>query len=296
MKKIGFLNGPDSDFSDFVIEYINKTHASNAIAKKIIVDAINSDSVADFDLIFDRVSDKVPFFNSVMKYYASIGIQIINNPFSCRFNDNFLLNTILKTLNIETLRTVLLPSKEQPLGTDSSHFSNLVFPLNWKEIFNYIGFPSVIKLNQGSNINNSYVFYNEQEFFSVYDFTGDSVMILQQFVDYSDIIRCFVAGDKSFAFFYDARKPIHMRFYNDWKKIDSSVREKIEKNSVEISKTIGLDFNTLDFIVKDKKVYAIDYYNSNPEINKSYMPADIFEWLVKSTADMLVSRSTIKSV
>ena len=42
-------------------------------------------------------------------------------------------------------KTVLLPSYEHPEDTTSDSFSNLVSPLDWENMFGYVGFPAFMK-------------------------------------------------------------------------------------------------------------------------------------------------------
>jgi hypothetical protein len=40
-------------------------------------------------------------------------------------------------------KTVILPSYEMPTDTKGESFSNLAYPLDWENIFNYVGFPGL---------------------------------------------------------------------------------------------------------------------------------------------------------
>ena len=46
-------------------------------------------------------------------------------------------------------KTVILPSNQHPPDTTGESMSNLVFPLEWEEIFGHIGFPAFFKPYSG---------------------------------------------------------------------------------------------------------------------------------------------------
>ena len=45
-------------------------------------------------------------------------------------------------------KTVILPHKSHPPGTTDRSMRNLVYPLDWEEVFEYIGFPAFLKALQ----------------------------------------------------------------------------------------------------------------------------------------------------
>jgi glutathione synthase/RimK-type ligase-like ATP-grasp enzyme len=237
------------------------------------------------------VSSEIPFYNSYLKHGCLSGVTVINNPFLCSANDNFLLVKLAEKLGIETLKTAILPTKERPHGTHSEHFRNMIFPIVWEEIFDYIGFPAVIKPNSGISMNNSFIVYNPEEFHNVYDCSGSRVMIMQESVDFDETFRCFVIGSKVYTVYYDSRKPVHMRFYNGEHGIPLKIRKTIEDVSLKFTQSVGLDFNAVDFVLKGKTPYPIDFINAPPKIDHAHMPPNVFRWLVETLADFLVTKN-----
>ena len=108
----------------------------------------------------------------MLKLAVLNGTPVVNNPFLNYPGDNFFFEALFSKIGIPVPRTVILPSKEHPPGTNSETMRNMVFPINWDSVFAYIGFPAYIKPNMQNGNQNSYKIYNPIEFFSTYDLTG----------------------------------------------------------------------------------------------------------------------------
>ena len=67
--------------------------------------------------------------------------------------------------------TVLLPHKQHPPGTTDQSMRNLMFPLNWDEIFAYVGWPAFLKPFDGGGWKNVYKVDSPEEFFNAYNET-----------------------------------------------------------------------------------------------------------------------------
>lgn len=99
----------------------------------------------DYDVILDRISQDIPFYRSLLKLASLGGTRIINNPFWSSADDKFFNYSVASKLGIPVPKTVLLPSKDHPPETTSESMSNLIYPLQWENIFSYTGFPSFLK-------------------------------------------------------------------------------------------------------------------------------------------------------
>ena len=51
---------------------------------------------------------------------------------------------------------MILPSRDLPADTSENSFANLAYPLDWENIFNYIGFPAYMKPFAGGGWKNVY--------------------------------------------------------------------------------------------------------------------------------------------
>ena len=289
MKKIGILYGLEQSFPESLIAYINSKKAKDVIAEMIKIGTVSMESLFDYNVVLDRVSQEVQYYRSVLKQITLKGTHVINNPFWACADDNFFHASLATKIGINVPKTVILPSKEHPQGVTSETLKNLEYPLNWHAVFEYVGFPAYIKPNISSRTETDFKVYNPQEFFSAYDLTGSSVMLLQESIEFQEYYRCYVIGKKHTRIMsYDPTKPFHLRFSPGEPKIDLKLKEEIEKISIKICAALGFDFNAIEYAVRDGIPYSIDFLQQAPLAKRSYLHEDNFDWLVRTAGDFLV--------
>lgn len=297
MKKIGFLFGKNKSFSEELIDYINDKKLKSLKAEEITLGALSMDGLSEYNVIFDSISNKVRFYNSVLKSAVLNGVKVINNPFWDCADDNFLHSALTKKMDINTPRTAILPSKHHPDGTSADSFMNLMYPLNWEEVFEYVGFPSVLKPVKGGGVYNEYTVYDINEFFSAYDLTGKDTMIFQEKINYDRHFRCFVIGKEEVIITnYNPNNPIHMRYSDS--KIDLTKEEidDMKQMSIKICNALGFDFNAIDFGFLKDKLFIYDLINATPVSNRNIMTDKYFDELVRKMGDYLIKLSKARKV
>lgn len=291
MKKIGILYGNEKSFPDALIEKINAKKDDTISAEPVIIDKIILGEAADYSLIIDRMSWEVPFYQGYLKSAALNGTSVINNPFRSVADEKFFNNSLAVKIGINVPRTVLLPSNQHPPYTNSHSFVNLAYPLDWKKIFEFVGFPAFLKPFSGSGEKNVYRVENEDEFFSAYNETGQLVMMLQEEIEYSDYFRCYCIDRKDVRIMqYDPTQPHQLRYTKTPLPKAEKLMKKIHNETLKINKALGYDFNAIEYAIKDGIPYAIDFYNPAPEADIKLLGDDNFEWLVESSAKMAVKR------
>lgn len=289
MKKIGILYGSEKSFPLELIKYIN-SKKSEAKASSIIIGAVKNNDKTNYDLIYDRISHFVPMYQSYLKMAIYSGCKVINNPNSNCIDNNFFQTVFAKKNKLKVPKTVLLPSKELPDGINPEHLHNLMYPINWEEVFDYVGFPAILKPNKGYNLFNAYKVYNPSEFFSAYDLTGKTTMILQESIDYDVYYRAFTIGKNDVRIVeYNPIKPIHLRYNRGETQISSKLSKEINKIAATISDFFELYFNSVEIAVKDNVPYIINFLNPAPKCDKELMWEEDFNWLIEKTGDMLIN-------
>jgi glutathione synthase/RimK-type ligase-like ATP-grasp enzyme len=289
MRKIGMLFGMETGFPQALIEQINSLGIKGIQAEEIKTGAISNINSLNYDVIFDRVSHEVLFYKAILKNAVINGTKVINNPFWGCADDNYLNSTLAPKIGIRVPKMVILPTKFHPPGTSSDTMRNLIYPLNWDEVFEYVGFPAYLKPNKGNGFINAYKVYNPQEFFSAYDLTGDTVMVLQETIEWDYYVRCYVVGGQHVRIMdYDPTKPLHLRYSSEDADLSIKLLEEIENTCIKISQNLGFDFNAVEFAIKDGVPFATDFLNPLPDVDKVFMHSSNFDWIVKHTADMLV--------
>ena len=169
---------------------------------------------------------------------------------------------------------------------------NLEYPLNWDEIFEYVGFPSFLKPVDGGGWRDVHHVHNREEFFCAYDQSRDLCMTLQGAVKFNEYFRCYVVGqDKVHIMPYDPRRPHHERYLLDPPEYDKKLLKRVEKDSVTLCKALGYDLNTVEFAVEDGIPYAIDFMNPAPDADLHSVGPKNFEWIVQTVADLAVKKA-----
>ncbi|MFH1050363.1 MAG: hypothetical protein V1779_05455 [bacterium] len=292
MKKIGILYGMESSFPQDLVDSINTRRAPGIKADFLSIGGIKMDDMIGYNVILDRVSHEVPFYNSVLKMAVVEGVRVINNPFWNKAHDNFFNNVIASKLKINVPKTVILPTKEHPTGTTSDTMKNLMYPLNWDEIFEYVGFPAYIKPNIDNSSHIFFKVYNPSEFFSAYDLTGNNVMLLQESIEYEEFYRCYVIGTKYvITMNYDPSKPRHLRFSAKPVPVEAKLKEQLEEMSLKICSALGFDFNVVEFAIRDGLPYAVEFINTAPTAARAFLHDDYYNELLENTSDFLIEQA-----
>lgn len=289
MKKIGILFGMEQSFPYALLDKINNYGRNDIIAEMVKVGAVTMNKPLGYDVILDRVSDEVPFYKSILKQSVLNGTKVINDPFWSCADDNFYHLSLAQKLGIKSPKTAIIPSKEHPPGTCSETMKNLIYPLNWDEIFEFIGFPAYIKSNRINGFYTAFKVYNKYEFFAAYDLTGDKVMILQEAIEFDSYFKCYVIGQKHIRIMkYDPTKPQHLRYSPDELVLDSKLAKKIENIAKKVSTALGFDFNALEIAVKNNSPIVMDFLNNAPNADINIIYENNFNWLVDKTAELLI--------
>jgi biotin carboxylase len=91
----------------------------------------------------------------------------------------------------------VLPNKEYVPGiSHEESLRNLVFPLDWDRLMDYIGFPCVLKDAHGGGWKEVYICHNMQELWRAYDQSGKLTMVLQEFIQWDHYVRCMCLGQE----------------------------------------------------------------------------------------------------
>ncbi len=284
MKKIGVLFGQENTFPQALVKRINEKNESNIVAELAHVEEVFQSMKSPYTVIFDRISQDVPFYRSFLKTIALTGTTVINNPFWWSADEKFINNTIAEKVGVPVPKTVLLPSKDMPDDTTSNSFRNLKFPMDWNKIFNHIGFPAYMKPHSGGGWKSVYRVTSPDDLFEKFQETGQLVMMLQESIEFDSYWRCYCVGRKYVKIMpYEPRNPHHLRYAADFGN-DTKLLAKIEDYVLRLNNALGYDFNTVEFAVRDGIPYAIDFCNPAPDAELTSVGQENFEWVVEHVA------------
>ena len=291
MKNIGFLFGNEKDFSQNVINKINEKKYSDVVAKPITIDIINNfDKVKNYnyDVIFDRFSNAVPFYHSAMKFFSANGVKVVNSSHSHQIEEELTTLSLLKANKVNVPKIALIPSKHLPNGVQGSDMHNLKYPLDWEGMFEKIGFPANIKSNNSNDLFDSYRVYNIQDFFFIYDMSDTKTLLFQEHIDSEQNIRVFVVGDNTTYLNYELHKAPKDRYSIFEEYVDPKIEKSINNTIKTIKKILDIDMFMIDVAVEKNKLYLLTINQFSMNIDNANLLGETYNWLVDNTANMLV--------
>ncbi|MEO7210118.1 MAG: hypothetical protein ABIY35_04145, partial [Chitinophagaceae bacterium] len=80
MKKIGVLFGQERSFPEAFIERVNSKKVDGVIAEAVHINKVMQGEASEYAVIFDRISQDIPFYRAYLKNAAICGTAVINNP------------------------------------------------------------------------------------------------------------------------------------------------------------------------------------------------------------------------
>ena len=241
VKKIGILFGMENTFPPAVVERINARKVDGVTAELVKVGAVKMVEPSPYRVIIDRISQDIPFYRAYLKNATLSGTIVVNNPFWWTADDKFFNYSLATKLGVAIPPTVLLPHNQHPEGTTEQSMRNLIYPLNWEEIFAYVGFPAFLKPYSGGGWKHVYKVHSPDEFFRHYNQTGDLCMTLQRGVEFEEYYRCYVVGqEKVHVMKYNPKAPFHERYVKGNPPPSSpKLEERIVTGARELCRALG---------------------------------------------------------
>jgi glutathione synthase/RimK-type ligase-like ATP-grasp enzyme len=290
VKTIGILFGMENTFPPAVVEKINSMKVDGVTAEFVKIGGIRMDEPKKYAVIIDRISQDIQFYRAWLKNAALHGSIVVNNPFWWTADDKFFNYALAHKLGVAIPPTVILPHNRHPEGTTDQSMRNLIYPLNWQELFDCVGFPAFLKPYSGGGWKHVYKVHSPEEFFHHYNQTGDLCMTLQRGVEFEEYYRCYVVGqEKVHIMKYDPKAPHHERYVKGNPPPSSpALRDRMEKDALTLCRALGYDLNTVEFAVERGVPYAIDFLNPAPDADVNSVGKDNFDWIVNAVAEMAV--------
>jgi glutathione synthase/RimK-type ligase-like ATP-grasp enzyme len=292
VNKIGIMFGMENTFPPALVERVNNKKVEGVTAEFVKLGGVKMADPSEYRVIIDRISQDIPFYRACLKNAALGGTIVINNPFWWTADDKFFNYALASKLGVAIPSTVILPHQKHPQGTTDQSMRNLMYPLNWEEIFEYVGFPAFLKPYSGGGWKHVYKVHSPEEFFHHYNQTGDLCMTLQHGVEFKEYFRCYVVGqERVHIMHYDPRAPHHQRYVKHPPPTDPKLLDRVVKDSQTLCRALGYDLNTVEFAVEDGVPYAIDFLNPAPDADINSVGQENFEWIVDAVAEMAVRKA-----
>jgi hypothetical protein len=284
-KEIGLLIGREWSWpSAFITEVNRRDVGVNADFVKIGQTEI--DSNCDYDLIIDRMSHEIPYYKTYLKFAAINGCYVINDPFMLAADDKFFGVSLGHQLGIRTPRTVALPNKRVEAENVPESFRNLVYPMDWQGIINYVGVPAILKdvLTGGRRVAERV--NNVDELIRWFDESDTLTVVLQEIVETDYHIHCYVVGKgKVLTIQYSHDEG---RYLPDFPVLTSQQEKSVRESSLAVSKAYGYDLNMVEFVIHEGEPYLINPTNPTPELDIKLLGAKHFGWCVTEIANFAI--------
>jgi hypothetical protein len=284
--EIGLIVGREWSFPPAFIEEVNGRGAG-VTAEYVRIGAPRMEERVEYAVIVDRISHEVPFYRSYLKHAVLQGATVVNNPFMWSADDKFFGASLATQLGIASPRTVVLPHKEYVPGiVHDESLRNLVYPLDWEAIVEYVGLPCILKDAHGGGWKDVYVCRSLEELLRYYNESGRLLMIVQEYIEWEHFVRCLCIGQEEILpMKYDPRE---RRYHVEHEHMSSELGEKVVEGSRALVRALGYDMNSIEWAVRDGVPYAIDFMNPAPDMDVNSLTPHYFRWAVEAMADMAI--------
>ena len=284
--KVGLIVGREWSFPPAFIEEVNRRDAG-VTAEYVKLGAPRMDGPPEYRVIIDRISHEVPFYRTYLKHAVLRGTTVVNNPFMWSADDKFFGATLATSLGIASPKTVVLPNKEYVPGiVHTESLRNLVFPLDWQAVVDYVGLPCILKDAHGGGWKEVYVCHSLEELLHHYDHSGLLTMIVQEFIEWEEFVRCICIGrEQILPIRYDPRA---RKYHPDRDFLPAAQMRRIVDDSRTLVRALGYDMNSIEWALRGGVPYAIDFMNPAPDLDVYSLTAEWFEPAVTALADMAI--------
>ena len=286
MLKVGLLVGREWSFPPAFIEEVARRDVG-VTAEFVTLGGTSMDEPSPYAVIVDRISHEVPYYRTYLKHAVLNGATVVNNPFMWSSDDKLFDASLATKLGVASPKTIALPNREYIPGIKHDEsLRNLQYPLDWQAIVDYIGMPCILKDAHGGGWKDVYVCRSLDELIHNYDDSGQLTMIVQEFIEWDQFIRCLALGQRDvLPMKYDPRE---RKYLVEHEHLAPTLGARIVKDSLTLMRALGYDMCSLEFAVRDGIPYAIDFMNPAPDMDVNSLTPHYFDWAVQGMADLVI--------
>ena len=193
-QKVGLVVGREWSFPPAFIEEVARRD-QGVTAEFVSLGGTSMDEQVPYAVIVDRISHEVPYYRTYLKHAVLQGATVVNNPFMWSSDDKLFDASLATRLGVASPKTIVLPNREYIPGIDHNEsLRNLRYPLDWDAIIRHIGMPCILKDAHGGGWRDVYVCRSKEELIHNYDESGQLTMIVQEFIEFEQFVRCLAIG------------------------------------------------------------------------------------------------------
>lgn len=285
-ERIGIIVGMEDSFPQAFIAKVNETPGFRADFVKLGgTRAHHLDP--EYRVIVDRLSHEVPYYRMHLKAAALAGTFVINDPFWWSADDKFFGYSLADKIGVAVPRTMMLPSRSYIPSIDPKRsLRNLVYPMDWQAIVDYVKFPAFLKPADGGGWKHVTKVDNIDQLFVAYNASDTLVMTLQEGIEFEEYIRCICIGkDFILPIKYDPKRRCYVEVDNFMPK---ALEARVLDDAWALNQALGYDMNSVEFAVRDGVPYAIDFTNPAPDMDVRAIMPRYFHMCVDAMAAFVV--------
>ncbi len=291
MIKAGILVGRERSFPQALIQRITQKNDGVEL-EWTKLGATTLEDRNPYRVIVDRISHEVPYYSIYLKHAARQGVYVINDPFARVAEDKFTANYLARRLGVAVPKTLILPNKAYIPDITTESLSNLIYPLDWEGVAQYVGFPAVMKPAVGGGWKAVSIVHNLDEMIAAYDASGQLTMMVQEYIPWDRYVRCICIGqEKILPIAWDPTKPHFERYQHNPNYLSPALAARVQDEALRLCRGLGYDMNTVEFAIRDEVPYAIDFTNSAPDFDISSLGEWHFDWVVEAMAELVIARA-----
>lgn len=289
--RVGLLVGRERKFPDALIAEINYRNVGITCEYALLGGTVMAET-PPYAVLIDRISHEIPYYTTFLKTATLAGAIVINNPFWRAADDKFFGASLITRLGLASPRTIVLPNHSYVEGVVDESLRNLIYPIDWPEIVDYVGLPAVLKPHWGGGWKDVTVVYSLEELWAAYNRSYTTTMILQEYIAWEHYVRCICIGqERIMPIRYNPHAPFHERYVVDHEHLNPELGTRILHDARLINRAMGYDMNTVEFAIRDGIPYAIDFMNTAPDFDPVSLPPIYFDWVVRQMADLVIARA-----
>jgi hypothetical protein len=284
--KVGLLVGREWSFPPPFIEEVNRRNEGVA-AEFVQLGGTRMNEACPYAVLIDRISHEVPYYRSYLKNAVLQGATVVNNPFMWTADDKFFEASLAVKLGVVHPKTVVLPNKDYVPGiVPTESLRNLIYPLDWKSIVEYVGLPCILKDAHGGGSKNVSICHSIDDLIHQYNQSGLLTMVVQEFIQFDHFVRCLCLGRRDvLPMKYD---PQNRKYIVDHEHLTPALGRRVVEDSLKLVRALGYDMNSVEWAIRDGIPYAIDSLNPAPDMDIYSLTPFYFDWAIKHMADMVI--------
>ena len=269
-KRVGLIIGDEPLVERALTERLERAPA--IVVERVVIGGTPERLIGPHDAIFDRMSRFLPHYRSYLRAASLNGARVMNDPLSEQ-NDRFYALALAARRGLPVPRAMLLPQKSYGPGFDPSRsLGNLEFPLKWRELAHYVGYPAVLVPTRVGHGDGEAV-NDDGALLAAYDRTGASPTMLRRAPAVTQRASVFCVGT-SVVVASEA--------------IDAARRDDAARLAQDVTSALGLAFNRVEIAWEGDRAWLLEALDPAPRLSPHVVGAEFFDKLMDALAEHLV--------